>query len=620
MMSAPTTKKVFSWAALIIALFAAIKIAANLVRLALNTNRGIDISDEGLAIASAMSEDPTVAFTGLSGSYIRFLWLASGEDVARFRLLGLLVAVIVCIWLAVGAFRYLPRDLNRCNSWATKIAIVTTTVGGFSFLYPHYTPTYQWLVLVGLGVAAGSLLRLANPTSLASSSIYPYAILLSVGCFLSTWGRPFSGAIFWIISMIYLFLAYRNTRAVRLRLIVTALGALCGMAVIHLLFIASLNQTVEVYRRTSELLALSPTHEWGRLLSMTASELVELPGQVFTVAWLWPFIPIVATVVILLLKSGLETRSQLATTISMATGLVCATATGILIVTNSGIEFLGKPGSYVSYVALLLPVAFSAVNSIIIRRSIALDKASEVTERESVIVAPNPTLFWIVVIAVALCPFLYGFTSDNGVTLVAGWVGGFLTLATVLIAIRYIRPIEAAAWLTIIVATVCSIGFGHSVQMYFDKPVRQSPIAESTIPVTVTPNGAELEVSPEMAIFINTMSQSAKAAGFTAGTPLVDLSPFSSMVGVTLGAKPTATIYLGTQAMADITIAESADELHDAWLLTLDQKFALKLDSVKTTALLGRKFPDDYTQVATAAWPNCRAFPKGCSFTLWKPR
>ena len=150
----PARRALPGWAATA-GIWAAWAAAAACVVLTLlwRAGNGFDHIDEAFYLLTAAPPRPDDAFNGLSGLYLRRLWEVAGWNVAVVRVLGGVALVATAVLLGAATARLIDRR---------PAAVVAATVAAATGYYVPLlrTPSYNWLAVVGAGLACTGALRL----------------------------------------------------------------------------------------------------------------------------------------------------------------------------------------------------------------------------------------------------------------------------------------------------------------------------------------------------------------------------------------------------------------------------------------------------------------------------
>ncbi len=273
--------------------------------------------------------------------------------------------------------------------------------------------------------------------------------------------------------------------------------------------------------------------------------------------------------------------------------------------------FDGGPRSYAnltpSVLALVITAALAWVSCAVLRR-----RTAEMAQG-----LPRPAALLAGVVAVTLLGVqaLYAFTSNHALLGQSSGASvlGLLAVGLLLVAAvgrhRLVPAVLSVAVVAPVALTVCMIT-GR------DAPYRDAPLSRATTYATVNRHGARIKLAPEYAAYLNEMVPKAKAAGFTPGTPLIDLTPFYPGVPEVLGAAAPNTLLFGYAPSTARWVLSVQDQKvwRGAWVLVREGVFTDQ-DITSVTSVVGRSFPADYELMVSATWPYGR-YPQ----QLWRPR
>lgn len=114
---------------------------------------GFDHTDEAFYLLTAAPPRPDDAYNGLSGLYLRLLWELAGWNVAAVRVLGAVLLVATAVLLGTATARIARRR--------PAVVVAATVAASTGYYVPLLrTPSYNWLAVVGAGLACTGVLRL----------------------------------------------------------------------------------------------------------------------------------------------------------------------------------------------------------------------------------------------------------------------------------------------------------------------------------------------------------------------------------------------------------------------------------------------------------------------------
>jgi hypothetical protein len=180
---------------------------------------------------------------------------------------------------------------------------------------------------------------------------------------------------------------------------------------------------------------------------------------------------------------------------------------------------------------------------------------------------------WSLALVLMIFPNVYIFGSGNNYWRSCGVAGIFWLLAGLVLCAPIVR--NTKKWSALVpLALITQVVVVFLVQNSLDMPYRQPrALRYNNQAVEVGKPGSRLYLADEFADYINTVSTSVKKAGFTPGTPVIDLSGQSPGVLHVMEAKGSGAPWIigGYPNSLQFAVAAlshlSQDELHKAWIL-----------------------------------------------------
>lgn len=247
-----------------------------------------------------------------------------------------------------------------------------------------------------------------------------------------------------------------------------------------------------------------------------------------------------------------------------------------------------------------------------------------VTMRERLVEHLRPSHLALALLFSAL-PHIYAFGSNSSYWRGAGFVCMFWLLAGIVL----LGPVARARgeWrfaLPLVFATQALSAL--LLQTGFNNPYRQpqSLRANDTVVAVAGEGSSPLVLSADYASYVNAARRAAKEAGFTPGTPLIDLTGQSPGILYALQARSigqawTVGGYPGSNKLAEAALARvPCEQLSAAWLLVEDA--GPRSLSSGTVMSYGASFQKDYELVA--AWrtaPGAGGYADPREQKLFKP-
>lgn len=563
---------------------------------------GYDPTDEGFYLYAADPSNKANIANGVWGMYIGLLYRAVGYSLIGFRIAGVAVLACCAAWLGWQAGRFLGFLAGHPLDRIARTALCVSTISAAQLYYALviFTPSYNWLALCGLMLVLAGIFGVLT-TGVNRSRIWHVA-LISVGCFLAFWGRNVAGLGVWILAQALVFTLAKGGRRDRLMLIAAGVGALAVLGAMHALILLDPATTLTAINHAK---SFNFTHGFSTpmdvLIRHAFEEILRAPRATGQTAGVRPLLGLAPALAWFLRPSHRATAAAFTS---------CASVFAVGAILTAQHRFDGGPGSYThltpSVLALVVTAGLAWASCAVVRRK--AESAQQGLSRPAALLAGG---FAAVLLAVQT---LYAFTSNNpllGQTSGAAVLG--LLAVVLLLAAAVGRQHLPAAILTIAllvpVALVVCLTTGRQ------SPYRDAPLADANTYATINRHGARILLAPQNAAYFTELQRAARAAGFTPGTPLVDLTPFHPGAAEALGAAAPDTLLFGyTMSTARWVLSQQPQTVwRDAWLLT-GRMSGRDGDFNNVTSVVGRSFPSDYELVATITWPSWPAEQ------LWRPR
>jgi hypothetical protein len=568
-----------------------------------STFTGYEPTDEGFYLYAADPSNKANIANGLWGMYIGLLYRAVGYSLVGFRIAGVVVLAGCAAWLGVQAGRFLGFLAGRPMDRIARAALVVSTVVAAQLYYALMilTPSYNWLALCGLMLVLAGLFGVLIAD--VRWSRLGHIALISVGCFLTFWGRNVAGVGVWVLAQALVFAFAKGSRRDRLRLVAAGVGTLVVLGALHALILLDPSATLSAVNRAK---SFNFTHGFstplGVLVSGAIHQVIHAPRATGHTARLWPLLglaPALAWFVRPPLRAAVAAFASCASVLAVG---------GVLIATHG---FDGGPGSYTDLTPSILALAVTA--GLAWACSALLRRRSATTEQG----LPRRAALLAGVFAAALLATqaLYAFTSNNPLLGQSSGASvlGLLAVQLLLVAAvgrgRLLPAVLSVALLVPLAMTACLVAGRQA-------PYRDAPLAQATTYATINRHGARIRLAPQYAAYFTDLEHAATAAGFTPGTPLMDLTPFDPGAAEALGATAPDTLLFGYGKDTARWVLSQQDRAvwHDAWLLTGNMDGSTTNFNV-VTSVVGRSFPADYELVTTVKWPSY-----GARQQLWRPR
>jgi hypothetical protein len=216
-------------------------------------------------------------------------------------------------------------------------------------------------------------------------------------------------------------------------------------------------------------------------------------------------------------------------------------------------------------------------------------------------------------IVTLLIPLAVGFGSNTGLLRAAGQAAPIWAVGSILLVATVTRgPFLKAAVLRLAVVTVAATSVVIAMAEYY--PWRQvAPLWSQTNWMSAHGRERALRVDAVSAEYFTRLTTAADAAGFTDGTPVIDLTGTSPTTIYVLGGDAIGLPYLGRALIENALRGVPRDRLARAWILTSPK--GADASSPTVLGLHGLNFPADYVEV-TRAMPG----PPIGEQILWRPK
>jgi hypothetical protein len=591
-----------------------------LLSLILASDRGLDITDEGLYLLAA---DPpsAIAHWGFPwGWHAAPLFALVGHDIAAFRTAGAVLLVLAGAWLGrasvAGAMTFRgSRHTTPCR--ARLLALAGAGIGGVGSLLYYQgllrTPSYNWVNLIGILIAAAALVsllaRLQRPSAHPAGSLL-LAAAAGIGMFVTLPAKPTTAAILLALEVVMLVVVvgWRSARFA----VVSLAAAVASLAVAVALGLWP-SDFPDVF---ASAIAMPRGSGQGTIAALAL--LLTLPGEIVTsFIDLGAVLAVGASLVGILLAAallpGVAQRPWL-----RVLGIVTATA-GALLALAAGLS---------SYAELdLPPYAIGALVTaclVMIAACAGLVRADPQTperaglERGGERVRVAALLGYLLVL-----PFVFSLGSAWRPYETASEAAVLLLIAaTVALVMVRGRRLQAFGLACLVTFTVVSTG--AVLWQSHQQPFKSRPIARDVVPLQVGTHGSSLLVDPDLAAVVTSLKAQAAQNGWVPGSPMVGtVWTWTSTVPYALGARVPESLMLTllgsdvTEEIARFNVQLDADEYPyaDAWVLTTPDAnldAAQREEIARVQRVLddasGLTFPEDYACVAAAG-----------NFRLWRP-
>jgi hypothetical protein len=571
----------------------------------LSTDRGLDVTDEGLYLLAA---DPP---SRTAGWFMPFGWSTAplfgvvAYDIAAFRTAGAVLLMLAGGWLGWTLVCLVaPRDFSLGLRARGELVIEGLAVGtGMMVTLLFYgnflrTPGYNWVNFLGILVAAGgvttliSLRRGGLPSRPNSVLLWLAAAAAALGLFFTIPAKPSTAPLLLVLALCLLiaWLGPRRGATAMIMILIMLLGWL-------LVALATTWWPLEflsVFTRGVNMPAPAESHT----LAGALRDLLSVPNSFAIALWNSSYEYLGLLIIGLVVQAipvATGKRMQLIRIIGFAlsvlAGWLLADLVGLLILLIAVILFLAR-----------------------------LPESSPIRDTTGLSV---PWRLGTLLVFIVMLPFVFGFGSTAGSFDAAVAAAGVLVIAAVTAAggigtSRMRLMAMGTISLFALLSVVSTLAFARQ------HPYRQPPIDTQTVALEIGSKGSSLRVDPKLHILLQSLRRQAKQVGWVEGSPLVGVEwRWSSTIPYVLGATPPESLMLtlfgydSALPVAEYNLGPGFEGFawKDAWLLStaadsLDDASLSDIEAVTDAleARSGRAFPSGYLCVARAG-----------SSLLWKP-
>ena len=551
-------------------------------------HKGIGFADETLYLIMADSSDTSFSYGGLWSFYTHYVSSIIDGDIFKFRIIGASLLIVLATLLGVVTCAVIGR--SKLNRW--NIAGCASIVGLASlFFYQKFllVPGYDWLTLIGL---VTGLIGCVLSHSTQIRSIIIGSILIGVGSFIASAGRPLAGIIFLISVLIASRLQALGGLVIRVRYI---LGAIASMALFHLFFVANVTDTIDSFSITQRLSNADPSHSIAYLIKATVVEVLLLPYRSIVATY-------GMTLILLTLLIAMRLKPRLLNYMQVRNLVIIIALLEICLIFFTGRFGGGVSGEKNGIAWFSLAVTFAMSMSIMNR----LENSPLNTT------ATKSTLILVVPIVGAIVGAT--FTTNIGVIALSAQSAVFYVVM-MLICVVNVQDSVVQKFMYASLSIVVMVGLVVALHSGQKAPYDGAPTSLQTNAVQLGPHNSTLLVDQERK---NEIDQVRAFRGIGLNQTVVNLTPVATYIPFELGFKNIQTLLLPNQKFTEQYVADNAKQLKDAWFVTTNDDFrATPSNPVPVAKILNRNFPADYQLMATFKGKYCLF--TDCSVDLWKP-
>lgn len=178
--------------------------------LALNVNKGFDITDESYYILLAKYQSEVFSVLRHDSYLTGFIYELFNYNLALFRLFGIITILLLSVLFSYELYKYITKKFKYEFKYIELLMfIIPITSGSLSF-YNRWiiTPSYNWTAMISVIGAFIILFRLISAKS--SLALHINLILLALVYNLSFAAKPTTTILLLIISAIYVLFEHKN--------------------------------------------------------------------------------------------------------------------------------------------------------------------------------------------------------------------------------------------------------------------------------------------------------------------------------------------------------------------------------------------------------------------------
>lgn len=207
--------------------------------LLLSVDKGLDITDDSFYIIHAGYHK--LYLNGMSdfGIYTGILYNLADNNIAMFRLIGMLLLTAVSLFSSWEFVKYFESRFDRVSygRFGKAVYSLVLTAGVLSYYYMYWltTPSYNWMLLTGSMMIFGAIFLFYNKTvnnmQMKFLDIITPSLLIGLGGFLLVNSNPLAAFAIGIITL--LFIIASNSK-IKDKLLFTAFSSTIAIVLLYL--------------------------------------------------------------------------------------------------------------------------------------------------------------------------------------------------------------------------------------------------------------------------------------------------------------------------------------------------------------------------------------------------
>ncbi len=567
--------------------------------LALNADKGLDITDRSYYLLWAMQPENVAGSNTHFGFITSFIFDLAGRDITTFRILGLLFITVPGIILGHALFVFLREKLPENAGPSLPLICLISLVGVLFHYHPWlHEPSYNWLALYGTMLVMAGLFYL----SIAWKIPFTMCLILLVGlggacAFIA---KPTTALLLGVMAIVWVSI-FKSIKKGLIFILCWTLVSLASLFCFAHFFFGSVSTYIQHLKLGLE---LSGTLGGGHSINETFSR--SFFQVVSFIKW-WAnswFVQVFALSIIVFSLPGAWKKDFRQPFHDLLTTLLFV----LFIYMIYGLY--GQENNF--YISTLL-LSVLGCSFMLVFSAAALDKISPVNDHAGFRVKVVIPAFFLLVAS-----FAPAFGTISNVVRRMSESSVFLALAVLLLLASVDRRANRKITFSIY-GLILSLLLFFTILKSYEYPYRLvGNIKNQTVAVNFPGAKKHLYVDPVTARYIEDIRERALEAGWKPKNMLIDVTGGSPGALVILEAKIVGTPWLlgnypGSDDFARIALSSVGQEhLRKAWILTAPEgrrsiSHEVMLDS-------GLIFPEEYEQVGsfTTGHRHEKQF-------LWKP-
>ena len=537
---------------------------------------GFDFTDESYYLVWMANPFIYDGSANQAGFVYHPLYRLTDGDIARLRQANMLIIFALSWWLAYSFLDSLAVGLKKSRITLPVISAALATSGLIFFDSWLSTPSYNSLNLQAVLIATTGLVLSEKYVNLKSITGW---FLIGVGGWLAFMAKPSTAAALAVGVFIYLLFA-RKLSIQMLALPITS--ALALLLLSALLIDGSIFGFINRIQIGIGILELGGGGH-------TLSQILRIDD--FQLNAKFERLILLFTVAIALAIWSMCAKNKIAPFIGLLISIAFFTITAL--VTLGQIHETAGLGMFQGM--LIFAVAYAAVIA-----GLALGRLETLKEISS--------QQWSMIALLLVMPHVYAFGTNNNYWRAGTSASIFWLLAGVTLLGPLIR--KRASWLLLLpVAFAVQTVTAMLIQTGLENPYRQpKPLRLNASNLQIGPQGSALMLSENYSAYISSAMATAKKAGFTLNTPMIDLSGQSPGILYTIGAENigqawTIGGYPGSLERAQAALERTTcEKIAASWILF--ERNGPRSIPIDLMLNLGADFPSSYKHVG--AWKTAK--------------